>query len=93
MIEVAMSVDKKLLAILCCPATKVPVKLLPKAKLKVLNDEIGEGGVRYVDGSPVKDPLSEALITENETTIYRIDDGIPVMLEEKGIATLQFTHF
>lgn len=88
-----MSIDRKLLGILCCPATKVPVKLLPKAKLKLLNDYIAEGEVRYVDGSPVKEAVSEALITENDTTIYRVDDGIPVMLEEKGISTLQFTHF
>ena len=88
-----MSIDKKLLEILCCPSTKVPVKRLPKAKLKLLNDYIAQGEVHYVDGSPVKEALDDALITENDTTVYRIDDGIPVMLEDKGIATLQFTHF
>ncbi len=84
---------RKLLAILCCPATKVPVKLLPRARLEMLNGYIREGEVTYVDGSLVKETLSEALITENETTIYRVDDDIPVMLEERGIATVQFTHF
>lgn len=88
-----MAIDKKLLEILCCPVTKVPVKPLSKARLKLVNDLIGEGEVRYVDGSPVRETLTEALITENDTTIYRVDDDIPVMLEDKGITTLQFTHF
>jgi uncharacterized protein YbaR (Trm112 family) len=88
-----MGIDKKLLEILCCPVTKVPVKVLPRAKLKLVNDLIREGEVRYVDGSPVRETLADALITENDTTIYRIDDDIPVMLEDKGITTLQFTHF
>lgn len=88
-----MAIDRKLLEILCCPVTKVPVKLLPKAKLKLVNDCISDGEVRYVDGSPVREALADALITENDTTIYRVDDGIPVMLEDKGISTLQFTHF
>ena len=88
-----MAVDRKLLEILCCPVTKVPVKLLDKARVKRLNEEIDGGEVRYVDGSPVRERIAEALITENDMTIYRVDDGIPVMLEEKGITTLQFAHF
>ena len=88
-----MAIDRKLLEILCCPATKVPVKRLEKSRLKLVNDSIRNGEVRYVDGSPVRETLDDGLITENDTTIYRIDDGIPVMLEEKGITTLQFTHF
>ena len=44
-----MSIDKKLLEILCCPATKVPVKPLSSAKLKQLNDQIEQGEVRYLD--------------------------------------------
>ncbi len=84
-----MSVDKKLLEILCCPVTKIGVKLLPKAKLQALNATIGQGKLRYADGSTVDEPLDEGLITENETTIYRVDDDIPIMLEDRGIPTSQ----
>ena len=45
------------------------------------------GEVRYADGSTVDKVLGEALITENGTTVYRVDEGIPVMLEEQGIPT------
>ena len=84
-----MSVDKHLLEILVCPATKTPVKLLAKDKLAILNREVDKGEVTHVDGSPVAGPLDEALITEDGRTLYRVSDGIPVMLEEQGISAKQ----
>ena len=84
-----MSVDKHLLEILVCPATKTPVQLLAKDKLAILNRKVGEGEICYVDGSPVEEPLEEALITEDGRTLYRVSDGIPVMLEEQGITAKQ----
>lgn len=87
-----MSVDRHILEILCCPVTKIPVKMLPADKLADLNQRINAGEVRYLDGATVDKALDEALITANETTIYRVDDGIPVMLEELGIPCSQLHH-
>ena len=84
-----MAIDRKLLEILCCPVTRVPVERLAPAKLLAVNRAIREGGVRYTDGSPVEAELAEALVTANGTTIYTVDDGIPIMLEERAIATVQ----
>jgi uncharacterized protein len=84
-----MSVDKHLLEILACPVTKIPVELLGKDKLAILNREIDKGAVTYVDGTAVDTPLDEALITEDGRTLYRVSDGIPVMLEEQGISAKQ----
>ena len=84
-----MSVDKHLLEILVCPVTKTPVKVLAKDKLAILNREVENGQVTYVDGSAVEEPLDEALITEDGRTLYRVSDGIPVMLEEQGISAKQ----
>ena len=84
-----MSVDKHLLEILVCPVTKTPVQLLAKDKLAILNREVGKGEICYVDGSPVEEPLEEALITDDGRTLYRVSDGIPVMLEEQGITAKQ----
>ncbi len=84
-----MSVDKHLLEILVCPVTKTPVKLLAKDKLAILNLEVDKGEVTYVDGSPVGGPLDDALITEDGRMLYRVSDGIPVMLEEQGISAKQ----
>ena len=84
-----MSVDKHLLEILVCPVSKTPVKLLAKDKLAILNREVDNGEVTYVDGNPVEGPLDEALITQDGRTLYRVSDGIPVMLEEQGISAKQ----
>jgi len=84
-----MSLDKHLLEILVCPATKTPVKLLAKDKLAILNREVDKGTVAYLDGSSVEEQLDEALITEDGRTLYRVSDGIPVMLEEQGISAKQ----
>jgi uncharacterized protein YbaR (Trm112 family) len=78
--------DKKLLEILVCPMTKVPVRLLGKDKLAILNQMITNSDVRREDGTRVEGALSAALITEDGKTIYEIDDDIPIMLEELAIA-------
>lgn len=84
-----MAVDRKLLEILCCPVTKVPVTPLSKENLAKLNDAISRAAVHYVDGRKVDAPLEEALVTENGKTIYPVRSGIPVMLQDEGIAADQ----
>lgn len=81
-----MPIDRKLLDILCCPATGVPLEPLRRDSLSSLNALIASGELRYVNGDQVEAPLQEALITENGERIYRVDSGIPIMLEERGIA-------
>ena len=55
-----------------------------------MNEAIREGGVKFADGSPVGAEFSEALITATGTTIYPVEDGIPIMLEDRSIAAHQF---
>ena len=81
--------DKKLLEILVCPSTKVPVRLLAKDKLAILNNLIVNADVRRADGTRVDTALSAALMTEDGRTIYVIDDDIPIMLEDQAIAANQ----
>lgn len=81
--------DKHLLDILRCPGTGQPLKIMPKTKLAQLNKAIAKGGITYADGSSVSQPLDAALITDNGSTIYRINDDIPVMLEDQSIAAQQ----
>ena len=85
--------DRKLLDILVCPASRQPLSLLDKAGLAALNRDIATGTIRRVDDSPQADALSEALVTQDRRTVYRIDDGIPVLLVEEGIATAQVADF
>lgn len=85
--------DRKLLDILCCPTTKQPLALLNKAELVVLNEAIACGGLKRADDSIQAWPISEGLITRDHRTIYRIDDGIPVLLSDEGIATALIADF
>ncbi len=84
-----MPISDDLLEILCCPRTKVPVRMLPQDQLDKLNEKIAEGSVKYHDGSDIEKPLQEGLITEDGQVVYRIDDDIPVMLVDRGILTDQ----
>ncbi len=78
-------IDQELLEILCCPKTKVPVELLSDDKRNTLNERIKKGDVKTVEGKKVDTPLEAGLITEDQQTIYRIDDDIPIMLIDEGI--------
>ena len=88
-----MPIDPRLLEILCCPVSKVPVLKLGRNQLAVLNQAIAKGGVHTVTGAEVKDKLDEGLITQDSKVIYRVDDGIPLMLPDEGIGTTQFQDF
>lgn len=85
--------DRKLLDILACPATRQPLGPLEARGRDALNAAIAAGGLHRVDGTLQADPLHEALVTRDRKLAYRIDDGIPVLLVEEGIATSQVTGF
>lgn len=85
--------DRKLLDILCCPTTRQSLALLDAQGLDALNRAIGAGGVKRADDSAQADPLREALLTRDRKTVYRVDDGIPVLLAEEAIATAQIEGF
>lgn len=78
--------DRKLLDILACPATRQPLALLEPAGLAAMNRAIETGAVKRADGNAQTEPLREALITRDRKLVYRIDDGIPVLLIEEGMA-------
>ena len=84
-----MPIDPKLLDILCGPVSKQPVFPLSEEKLAAVNAAIAAGQVTQANDTVVEAPLGEGLITKNKQRIYRIDDGIPVMLEEESIAVEQ----
>ena len=85
--------DRKLLDILACPATRMPLAMLEASGLEALNRAIANGGVHLNDESVQASPLREALVTRDRKTVYRIDDGIPVLLVEDALATAQVPDF
>jgi uncharacterized protein YbaR (Trm112 family) len=81
--------DRKLLDLLACPATRQPLALLDGTGLEALNRAIAAGTLQRVDGSPQRESLREALATRDRKLVYRVDDGIPVLLAEEGMGTAQ----
>ena len=84
-----MPINRKLLDILVCPITKLPVSVVNEDKLKRLNRLVSEGELQTMDGKTITEPIQEALITSNRNMIYRIESNIPVMLEDQAISTDQ----
>ena len=87
------AIDQKLLDILCCPVSKVPLVALSSKQLSALNVHITAQGALNVDGQTVSGTIVDALISTDGKVIYRIEDGIPVLLPEEAIGTAQFTDF
>ncbi len=82
-----MPISPELLQILCCPSSKAPLEVIEPGRLARLNAAIEAGTVLHTDGSQVVEPLAEALVTTDGCTVYRVDDGIPVMLVDQAIPT------
>ncbi|PZO09618.1 MAG: hypothetical protein DCF27_05085 [Lysobacteraceae bacterium] len=85
--------DRKLLDILCCPTSKQPLALLGGPELAAVNRAIAAGAVVRADGSPQSEALAEALVTHDRRTVYRIEDGIPVLLADEALAVAQVADF
>src|SRR3546814_6980586 len=71
------AMDRKLLDILVCPATRQPLSLLDKPGIEALNRAIAAGGVTRADDTPQAEPLRQALVTRDRQTVSRVADGIP----------------
>ena len=80
-----VQVDKDLLAILCCPETKLDVTLADDALITQLNDAIGRGQLKNKAQKPVTELLDGGLVRSDRKVLYPIREDIPVMLIEEGI--------
>lgn len=77
--------DKRLLAILCCPVTHKGLSLAGAEQLREVNAAIEKGSVKNVDGDTLNAALREALVTDDGKRLYAVSDGIPVLLEGQSV--------
>lgn len=84
-----MSLDKKLLDIICCPVTHSPLSLMQQTQLDELNAMIEQTKVKNRGDEVVTESLTEALVTRDGKLAYPVRDDIPVLLEDEGIPLAQ----
>ncbi|MEO8223379.1 MAG: Trm112 family protein [Gammaproteobacteria bacterium] len=77
--------DKRLLDIVCCPVTKLPLQLLDSDRLAQLNAAISTGELQNRSSRSLPETLAEALVTRDGRLVYPVLDGIPMLLEEESI--------
>jgi uncharacterized protein YbaR (Trm112 family) len=77
--------DKRLLDIICCPATRLPLELLDAERLARLNGAIAAGAVRNHAEQGLSGALDEVLVTRDGRWAYPVRDGIPILLEDECI--------
>jgi uncharacterized protein YbaR (Trm112 family) len=80
-----MSIDKDLLAILCCPETKQPVSMADLSLVMRLNEAIARGELKNTAKKLVLEQLDGGLIRADRKILYPVRESIPVMLIEEGI--------
>lgn len=80
-----MSISKDLLAILCCPDTKLPVMMAETELVIKLNEAIARGGLMNKGKKPVVEQVEGGLVRADLKILYPIRESIPVMLIEEGI--------
>lgn len=80
-----MSISKDLLAILCCPDTKLPVMMAEADLVIKLNEAIARGGLMNKGMKPVVEQVEGGLVRSDFKILYPIRENIPVMLIEEGI--------
>ena len=77
--------DKKLLDMIVCPVTKIPLELMDYERLGQINAAIAAGRVQNQGERCVEAALTEALVRRDGHVVYPVQDGIPILLEEESI--------
>ena len=80
-----VQVDKDLLAILCCPETKLDVSMADETLIGKLNDAVSRGVLKNRAQKPVTELLDGGLVRSDRKVLSPIREDIPVMLIEEGI--------
>ena len=83
------TMEKKLPAILVCPADHTPLSKADGQTITRINRAIVAGRLTNRAGRPVERPMDGGLVRSDKTLLYPIFDGIPVLLADEAIPLTQ----
>lgn len=84
-----MSLDEQLLKILVCPRDKTPLRAAEEALLARANEAIAAKQLKKQDGELCTDTIAHGLLNGDGSLLYRVQDGVPVLLVDEAIPTEQ----
>jgi uncharacterized protein len=79
-------IDPQLLDILVCPETRLPLVAADAGLLARLNRLASEGQLRNRRGNLVEGPIDDGLVRKDGRLLFRVVDGIPLMLIDEAIS-------
>jgi uncharacterized protein YbaR (Trm112 family) len=82
-------IDKQLLPILVCPLDRTPLSIASDRVVARVNRAIAAGRVTNRAGRPVEQPIGGGLLRKDNTLLYPILEGIPVLLADEAIPLAQ----
>ena len=82
-------IDAKSLANLVCPTDHTPLNVAEDRIVAQVNRAIAAGRVMNRAGRLVDQPIGGGLIRTDQTLLYPILDGIPVLLADEAILLAQ----
>ena len=77
--------SKKLLDILICPISHNPLKVTPKEIIASVNVLINKKKCYTVNRQNVKNTIKEAVYAPGTLHLYRVENGIPILLANEAI--------
>lgn len=72
-------------AILRCPVSLNPLRVMNLIELEACNTRVAVGELYYLDGTPVEKELREVLICTTGNLAYKVEDDIAVLLQQRAI--------
>jgi uncharacterized protein len=79
-------IDKEMLAILVCPTDRSPLSAAGDQMVTQLNRAIAAGRVKNQAGRPVEQPIAAGLLRADNSVLYPIRDGIPLLVPDEAIS-------
>ncbi len=80
-----MPVNEALYPFLICPISRIKLHSLNSRQLQLINRQIKNGDIVTVQKQKVEKVLMEGFISEDGKYIYRIDEGLPILLPDEAI--------